>query len=50
MTQIRGSSNEKAKRELLWQPTRASWRAGFQELRFDGTAHTRTALHGRSAA
>jgi 2-alkyl-3-oxoalkanoate reductase len=50
MTQIRGSPNEKAKRELLWQPTRASWRAGFQELRFDGTAHTRTALHGRSAA
>jgi nucleoside-diphosphate-sugar epimerase len=50
MTQIRGSSNEKAKRELHWQPTRASWRAGFRELRFDGLAQPRAALQERSAA
>lgn len=30
MTQIRGASNAKAKRELRWQPRYASWRAGFQ--------------------
>jgi len=29
MTQIRGSSNARAKRELGWQPAWASWRQGF---------------------
>jgi len=29
MTQARGSSNEKAKRELGWAPRYASWRDGF---------------------
>ena len=29
MTQIRGSSNAKAKRELGWQPAWRSWREGF---------------------
>jgi nucleoside-diphosphate-sugar epimerase len=29
MTEIRGSSNEKAKRELGWSPQYASWRDGF---------------------
>ena len=29
MTSIRGSSNEKAKRELGWQPRYRSWREGF---------------------
>jgi 2-alkyl-3-oxoalkanoate reductase len=29
MTSIRGASNEKAKRELGWQPKYASWREGF---------------------
>jgi 2-alkyl-3-oxoalkanoate reductase len=29
MTQVRGSSNAKAKRELGWQPIWASWRDGF---------------------
>jgi 2-alkyl-3-oxoalkanoate reductase len=29
MTEGRGSSNEKAKRELGWRPTWASWRDGF---------------------
>jgi nucleoside-diphosphate-sugar epimerase len=31
MTQIRGASNAKAKRELGWQPTWTSWREGFRE-------------------
>lgn len=31
MTQIRGASNAKAKRELGWQPVYASWRRGFVE-------------------
>jgi nucleoside-diphosphate-sugar epimerase len=30
-TQLRGASNEKAKRELGWQPRYASWRQGFAE-------------------
>jgi nucleoside-diphosphate-sugar epimerase len=29
MTRIRGSSNEKAKRELGWHPTHPTWRDGF---------------------
>jgi nucleoside-diphosphate-sugar epimerase len=31
MTEGRGASNEKAKRELGWQPRWASWREGFRE-------------------
>jgi len=31
MTEVRGASNEKAKRELGWRPRRASWREGFVE-------------------
>lgn len=30
MTQIRGASNAKAKRDLDWMPAYASWRQGFQ--------------------
>jgi nucleoside-diphosphate-sugar epimerase len=30
MTQIRGSSNAKAKRDLCWQPVWPSWRQGFR--------------------
>ena len=30
MTQMRGSSNQKAKRELSWHPMYASWRDGFE--------------------
>jgi hypothetical protein len=30
MTQVRGSSNAKAKRELGWQPVWATWRDGFR--------------------
>jgi nucleoside-diphosphate-sugar epimerase len=32
MTDMRGASNEKAKRELGWQPAHPSWRGGFREL------------------
>ena len=30
MTEARGASNEKAKRELDWQPAWRSWRDGFR--------------------
>jgi nucleoside-diphosphate-sugar epimerase len=32
MTEIRGASNAKAKRELGWQPRHASWREGFAQV------------------
>jgi nucleoside-diphosphate-sugar epimerase len=32
MTRIRGGTNEKAKRELGWEPRLKSWRDGFREL------------------
>jgi nucleoside-diphosphate-sugar epimerase len=32
MTQIRGSSNAKAKRLLDWKPTYTSWRDGFRRM------------------
>jgi 2-alkyl-3-oxoalkanoate reductase len=32
MTRVRGSSNEKAKRELDWKPAWPSWREGFRSL------------------
>jgi nucleoside-diphosphate-sugar epimerase len=32
MTEMRGASNEKAKRELGWEPRHSSWREGFAEL------------------
>ena len=31
MTEVRGASNDKAKRELGWQPRHASWREGFAQ-------------------
>ena len=31
MTEVQGASNEKAKRELGWQPRYASWRQGFAQ-------------------
>jgi nucleoside-diphosphate-sugar epimerase len=36
MTQLRGSSNAKAKRELGWTPKWASWRDGFRHGLTDG--------------
>jgi nucleoside-diphosphate-sugar epimerase len=35
MTELRGASNAKAKRELGWQPAHASWREGFASLSSD---------------
>jgi nucleoside-diphosphate-sugar epimerase len=32
MTELRGASNAKAKRELGWRPSRPSWREGFATL------------------
>ena len=32
LTEARAGSNTKAKRELLWRPTHASWRQGFAEV------------------
>jgi hypothetical protein len=29
MTELRGASNAKAKRDLGWRPAHASWRQGF---------------------
>jgi 2-alkyl-3-oxoalkanoate reductase len=31
MTQVRGSSNAKARRELGWEPRHSSWRQGFRQ-------------------
>jgi hypothetical protein len=31
MTEVKGASNEKAKRELGWKPRYASWRQGFAQ-------------------
>ncbi len=31
MTEVRGASNAKAKRELDWRPRHPSWRRGFAE-------------------
>ncbi len=35
MTQIRGASNARAKRELGWQPRYPSWRQGFRTIQAD---------------
>lgn len=32
MTEVRGSSNTKAKRDLAWHPAHSSWREGFAEM------------------
>jgi nucleoside-diphosphate-sugar epimerase len=32
MTELRGASNDKAKRELGWTPAHPSWRDGFAEM------------------
>jgi 2-alkyl-3-oxoalkanoate reductase len=42
MTEARGSSNEKAKRELHWQPAWRSWRDGFRAGLGDAAAAART--------
>jgi nucleoside-diphosphate-sugar epimerase len=42
MTESRGASNAKAKRELGWRPAYPSWRSGFQ-VRLGNSAATRAA-------
>jgi nucleoside-diphosphate-sugar epimerase len=32
MTEVRGASNAKAKRELGWEPKHPSWREGFARV------------------
>jgi nucleoside-diphosphate-sugar epimerase len=38
MTEIRGASNAKARRELAWQPQHPSWRQGFAATSLPATA------------
>ena len=38
MTRMRGASNERAKQELDWEPTRRSWREGFRAELVGGAA------------
>jgi nucleoside-diphosphate-sugar epimerase len=45
MTQVRGSSNAKAKRELGWEPRHASWRQGFAEALGSGAQGRWTAAN-----
>ncbi len=47
MTELRGASNAKAKRELDWNPRYPSWREGFAEL--PGAADTPAASNERGA-
>ena len=52
MTELRGASNAKAKRELGWQPRYASWRDGFAAdgvLAADGKAATGSGANGAGA-
>lgn len=46
MTDMRGSSNAKARRELGWQPRYSSWREGF----FDRASSPVSAVRGDAAA
>jgi nucleoside-diphosphate-sugar epimerase len=50
MTQIRGSSNARAKRELAWQPRWSSWRQGFRDGLSDRGAAAQARFPERSAA
>ena len=50
--ELRGASNEKAKRELGWQPAHPSWRTGFAESLLIGgpsLARSNTRSAGRSS-
>ncbi|MEW1953383.1 NAD(P)-dependent oxidoreductase [Terrabacter sp. NPDC080008] len=42
MTELRGASNAKAKRELGWAPGHASWREGFRQLAVEDRAESGT--------
>jgi nucleoside-diphosphate-sugar epimerase len=49
MTQGRGFSNAKAKRELGWAPRYASWREGFVEALAPAEPASRAALQGATS-
>jgi hypothetical protein len=42
MTETRGSSNAKARRELAWSPIWGSWREGFRHALTDGDTGQRS--------
>jgi 2-alkyl-3-oxoalkanoate reductase len=50
MTQARGASNEKAKRELGWRPGWTSWREGFRAGLHDPAPGAVAPADGRAAA
>ncbi len=56
MTEIRGASNAKAKRELAWRPAHPSWREGFASVaaeageRIEGLPHASVARSGPNSA
>jgi NAD dependent epimerase/dehydratase family len=50
MTRIRGSSNAKAKQELGWEPSWASWRKGFRHGLMDDGPAARSRSQERPAA
>jgi 2-alkyl-3-oxoalkanoate reductase len=39
MTEVRGGSNTKARRELSWRPAHPSWREGFAEITSQAARH-----------
>jgi 2-alkyl-3-oxoalkanoate reductase len=45
MTEIRGASNAKAKRNLQWKPQWPTWRGGFREGLTEGAARVTPPLH-----
>jgi len=48
MTEIRGASNAKAKRELGWQPRHRSWRQGFAEVSSQASSSPREVASTRA--
>jgi 2-alkyl-3-oxoalkanoate reductase len=49
LTQVRGASNAKARRELGWQPTWLTWRDGFRHGLNDCTRSSSEATTGKSS-
>lgn len=45
MTEARGASNAKAKRDLGWRPAHTSWREGFAEVSRGAAQHTESFAH-----
>jgi len=49
MTEVRGSSNAKARRELGWEPRHPSWREGFRDALEEASAPPRPGAPGRTS-